>query len=356
LTPIGGIMADRLKKQKIMFWLDVSTTFIILLYMIVSGFLISDIPTAILIVIVKLLALNAIQGMYIPAVQAGVPSLVPQDKLTSGNAAVGIVNSFSSMAGLSVAGVLYGRFGLFPILVASAICFAITAVMDLFIRIPFKKQEAAGNVFQLIKSDMSLSVKFAVKEKPILAKLAFIIFLIITLLASLLIIGLPILIIQHLKLGMELVGINQSILMLGGIIGSIIAGIMGSRLTLSRSFLYIAITCILLTSIGIILLIDVPVFLAYIVMTVSGALVLAAMHTCNTVAITFVQKITPSELIGKVLSILMIVPFIANALGMLLFGTLFEYFARIPWIVIFATAILSAAIALFSCKFFNKKR
>ncbi|MCL2719712.1 MAG: MFS transporter [Treponema sp.] len=354
LTPIGGIMADRLKKQKIMFWLDVSTTFIILLYMMVSGFLISDIPTAILIVIVKLLALNAIQGMYIPAVQAGVPSLVPSDKLTSGNAAVGIVNSFSSMAGLSVAGVLYGRFGLFPILAASAICFAITAVMDLFIRIPFKKQDAAGNVFQLIKSDMSLSVKFAVKEKPILAKLAFIIFLIITLLASLLIIGLPVLITLHLKLGMELVGINQSFLMLGGIIGGIIAGIMGSRLTLSRSFLYIAVSCILLTSIGIVLIIDVPAFFAYIIMTISGTLVLVTMQICNTAAITFVQNVTPSELIGKVLSILMIVPFIANALGMLLFGTLFEYFAGIPWIVIFVTAILSAIIALFSCRFFKK--
>jgi len=355
LTPIGGIMADRLKKQRIMFWLDVATTIIILLYMAVSGFFISDISTAVLIVLVKLLALNAIQGMYIPAVQAGVPSLVPQDKLTSGNAAVGIVNSFSSMAGLSVAGILYARFGLLPILIASAICFAITAVMDLFIRIPFKKQEASGNIFQLIKSDMSLSVKFAVKEKPILANLAVIIFLLITLLASLLLIGLPVLITQHLKLGMELVGINQSFLMLGGIIGGIISGIMGIRLTLSRSFLFIAIGCIFLVSICFVLIIDVSAFFAYIVMTVSGTLVLVAMQTCNTAAITFVQNITPSELIGKVLSILMIVPFIANALGMLLFGALFEWFAELPWIVIFATAVLSVVIALFSKKYFKKQ-
>jgi len=354
MTPIGGIMADRLKKQQIMFWLDVATTFIILLYMAISGFFISDIPTAISIVLVKLLALNAIQGMYIPAVQAGVPFLVPSNKLTSGNAAVGIVNSFSSMAGLSVAGILYGRFGLFPILIASAICFFITAIMDLFIRIPYKKQTSSGNIIELIKSDMSLSIRFAVKEKPLLANLAVVVFLIITLLASLLLIGLPVFITQHLDLGMELVGINQSILMLGGIIGGVIAGIMGMRLTLSRSFLFVAIGSILLISIGLVLLFDVPAFLAYLIMTVSGTLVLVAMQICNTAAITFVQNVTPSELIGKVLSILMIVPFLANALGMLFFGALFEQFAKLPWIVIFVTAFLSAAIALFSRSHFKR--
>ena len=354
LTPIGGIMADRLKKHRIMFWLDVATTLIILLYMMVSGFFISDIPTAILIVIVKLLALNAIQGMYIPAVQAGVPSLVPLDKLTSGNAAVSIVNSFSSMAGLSVAGVLYGRFGLLPILIASAICFTITAVMDLFIRIPFKKQEASGNIFQLIKSDMSQSIRFTVKENPLLAKLAVIVFLIITLLASILIIGLPVLITQHFKLGMELVGINQSFIMLGGIIGGVIAGIMGEKLTLSKSFLYVAAGSVLLASVGLVLIIDVPAFLAYIIMTTASALILVTMYIFNTAAVTFVQVVTPAQLIGKVLSLIMILPFLANALGMLLYGFLFERFAELPWIVIFVTAILSTGIALFSCNFFKK--
>jgi len=73
MTPIGGIIADRFRKQRVMFWLDASTTALIVLYLIASGLTTSLFP----IIIVKLLALNAIQGVYIPAVQSSVPSLMP---------------------------------------------------------------------------------------------------------------------------------------------------------------------------------------------------------------------------------------------------------------------------------------
>ncbi|MCL2412378.1 MAG: MFS transporter, partial [Treponema sp.] len=339
MTPIGGIMADRLKKQRIMFWLDVATTAIIVLYMAVSGLFEAAVP----IVLVKLLALNAIQGMYIPAVQAGVPLLVSSDKLTSGNAAVGVVNTFSSMAGLSVAGILYGRFGLFPILIASAICFAVTAIMDLFIRIPYKKQAASGTIAQIIKADMHESIRFAVKEKPILAKTAVIAFLIVMFLTAILLVGFPVLITQHLGLNMELVGINQSIIMLGGLFGGITAGIMGSKLTMSKSFTFVAISSIYIISIGLVVLLDVPSIPAYIIMTAAGTLVMIKVQLFNTAAITFVQKETPSELVGKVLSMLMILPFLANAFGMLIFGALLEQFASITWIIIFVNAFFIAA-------------
>jgi len=167
ITPIGGIMADRLRKQRIMFWLDTVTTVIIVLYMIANGFAVAAVPLA----IVKLLALNAIQGMYIPAVQAAVPALVPTEKLPAGNAVTGIVNSLSSMAGLAIAGFLYARFGLFPILLVSAVCFAVTAFMDLLIRIPYKKQPPAESVAQLVKSDLSQAARFAFKENPMLIKI-----------------------------------------------------------------------------------------------------------------------------------------------------------------------------------------
>jgi MFS family permease len=344
ITPIGGIIADRFKKQRVMFWLDASTTMLIVLYLIASGLTASIIP----IIIVKLLALNAIQGMYIPAVQASVPVLMPVEKLTSGNAVVGVVNSLSSMIGLAVAGVMYGRFGLTPILIVSAICFAITAFMDLLIRIPFSKQDSSGGVFNIVKSDISLSVRFVVKDKPILAKSVIMFFFLILLLTSILIVGVPVLIKQHLHMGMEFVGISQSIMMVGGLIGGIIAGAMGTRLTLINSLLIIAVGSIFLVTMGLVFLLETPMFTAYIILTVASALLFITIQMFNIAAITFVQTETPTTLIGKVMSIIMILPFLAQGIGQVFYGALFEQLKSMPWIIAFVTAFLVAAIALFS--------
>ncbi|MCL2399778.1 MAG: MFS transporter [Defluviitaleaceae bacterium] len=350
VSPIGGIMADRLRKQRIMFWLDAFTTIIIVLFLISRGFIGSAVP----IVIIKLLALNAIQGMYIPAVQSSVPMLVSSDKLMSGNSAVGGVNLLSSMIGMAVAGILYARFGLLPILIGSAICFAITAVIDLFIRIPYKKQDDTGSIAQIIKSDLSETIRFAIKEKPILAKGALILFLLNLFLTSLLMVGLPVLITQHLELGMELVGVNQSIMMLGGLFGTITAGALGTRLTIIKAFFYMAISCVFIIPTGIIFLVDTPIMLSYIIITATGTISFFAIQLFSIAGITFIQGETRTELIGKVMSVLLMLPFLANALGMVLYGTLFEQFETMPWVVIFATAILSGAIAMFAQNYLKK--
>ena len=342
MSPIGGIMADRLKKQRIMFWLDAATTLLIVLFMIISGLLESVVP----IVLVKLLALNAIQGMYIPAVQASVPTLCSENNLTTGNAAVGAVNSLSTMVGLAVAGILYARFGLTPILIVSAICFAITAVMDLFIRMPYKKQPPAESIAQLIKNDMTESLRFAVKEKPVLAKCAFFFFLFTILLSSMLIVGLPVLITQNLGMGMELVGINQSIMMVGGLVGGIIAGAMGARLTINKGLVYFILGCLLVVPMGVVFLVETPPLTAYIIMTASSALVLCSMFMLQIATITFIQKATPLNLIGKVMSVIMVMPFLANAIGQLIYGAIFELLPNLPWAIIFATIALSILVAL----------
>jgi MFS family permease len=351
MTPIGGIIADRFKKQRVMFWLDASTTLIIVLYLVANSFTESVIP----IIIVKLLALNAIQGMYIPAVQASVPVLVPTDKLTSGNASVGVVNSLSSMIGLAVAGVMYARFGLVPILTVSAICFALTAFMDLLIRIPFVKQDSSGGVMHIVKSDIALSFRFISKEKPIIAKSVIFIFFLILLLTSILMIGVPVIIKEHLHIGMEYVGISQSIMMVGGLAGGVIAGALGSKLTMKNSLLILALGCIFIILIGIILIVEFPVFTAYIILTAASALLFLTIQLFNIAAITFIQTETPMELIGKVMSLVMILPFLAQGIGHIFYGALFEQLENTPWIIAFTTSLLVAAIALLFRRMFVRE-
>ena len=312
--------------------------------MIISGLIAAAVP----LVIVKLLALNAIQGMYMPAVQSAVPALVPADKLIPANSAVTVINSLSNLVAPAAAGILYGNFGLFPILIISVICFAATAIMDLLIKIPFKKQTSSGNVVQMIKSDMSQAIKFAVKEKPILVKCVAVAFGFSITIASMLIVGIPALITTNLNMGMDMVGISSSIMMVGGLLGGIIAGTLGTRLTMQKIYLPLLFCCISVLPMGIIFLFDTSAFLTYVVITASSAFALGFTQIANIQFFAFVQRETPSELIGKVMSILLIVPFAANALGQLLFGVFFERFAELPWLIVFIAIFLSGIIAIYS--------
>jgi len=350
MSPIGGIMADRLKKQRIMFWLDLTTTVIIVLYMATRGLFVSAVP----IVIVKLMALNAIQGMYMPAVQASVPVLVPSGKLIPANSAVTIVNMLANMVAPAVAGILFGRFGLTPILLISAICFGITAIMDLLIRIPFKKQSSPGSIAQMVISDLSQSLRFIVKEKPILVKSAGIMFFVNLSLVSLLFVGLPVLITQHLGMSMAMVGLNQSVMMVGGLLGGITAGALGARLTMQKIHLPLLAISLFLLPMGLVFMFDTPDLMAYVTITAMGALIFVAAQMSSIPLIAFIQKGTPTELIGKVMSIMLILPFLANALGILLFGMLFERLADLPWITVFAVVLVSAVIAVYTRRQFKK--
>ena len=349
-SPIGGIIADRLRKQRIMFWLDASTTLIIVLYIIASEYRFAAIP----IVIVKLMALNAIQGLYMPAVQASVPALTSTEKLVPANSAVSVVNMLSSMAGMAIAGVLYARFGLLPILVVGAICFAITAMMDLLIRIPYKKPESSGTVYEIVKSDMKLSMNYMMKENPIIAFCALIGFMIQITLVPMIVVGVPVLVTQHLGYGMDMVGYSQSIMMVGGLIGGIAAGALGERLKLKILPIVLLIASFLFSTMGLPFLFPAPAFGAYIIITLGTTLGFAAVQLVNIPLFAFIQEVTPSDLIGKVMSLFVILPFVASAIGSLIYGFFYEWAESQPWLVVFGTLIVMIFVAIFAGKRFKK--
>jgi len=348
MSPIGGMIADRFKKQRVMFWLDASTTVLIVGYILASGFTAAIIP----IIIVKLMALNAIQGVYMPAVSASVPALVNEGRLVSANSVVNLVNSLSGIGGMAIAGVLFARFGLLPILVVSAGCFAITAVMDLFIRVPFKQQDNSGGIVKIVKGDLSQSLRF-MKSQPIILKSIAMIFLLTATLGSVIMVGIPVLITQYLEMGMEFVGISQSIMLTGGIFGGIITGILGNKLRTGNLYMLIIVSGLTLIPIGLAILFNAPYFIIYIIMTVACLLALAALTALNIRIVSLIQGQTPTELIGKVISVVTMLPFLGNAIGQFIYGIAFEQLAALPYIIMFATAGVVAMIGVFTRRSFR---
>lgn len=189
LSPIGGVIADRGKRQRIMLWMDALTAAVIIVYLIISGLLNSAIP----IIIVKLLAINITAGIYIPAAMSSVRFLVPEDKIVSANAISNTVFSLSSAIGPVIGGIFYATAGIYPVLLVCAALYVITAATDLFLKIPWAKREQTQNIAKMLINDLSLCAKVAVKEKPIIGKIILIMFLLSISADAMVVVGLPIL-------------------------------------------------------------------------------------------------------------------------------------------------------------------
>jgi len=135
LSPIGGIVADRVNKRNIMVLLDFVTALLLLGFaLLLRG------EWLIPLVTVTLMLLYGIAGAYQPAVQASIPALVPQERIVEANSVVNVISSLAALAGPALGGIVYSVYGLKPVLWVCVVCFLLSAGMELWIRIPHQKR------------------------------------------------------------------------------------------------------------------------------------------------------------------------------------------------------------------------
>lgn len=349
MTPIGGIIADRVNKQRIMVALDTFTTLLLVVFLLLNG-TIDIVP----LVVATMMLLYGIQGAYSPAVQASIPLLVNNDKLVTANAVVNMVQSLSALLGPVIGGVLYGAFGLWPILAVSCGCFAFSAFIELFIRIPHKKQDNKQNVFKIVAGDIKSGFHFIAKEKPILLKGTLIVFAVNLFMSSMLMIGMPVLITEHLGMSSELYGISEGFLGAGGLLGGLLAGVLAKKLNVSGCHILLGVCALVIIPMGLSLLLSAPAFFSYIVITAACTILMTCATMFSIQMLSYVQSVTPTVNVGKVVALVMAVAICAQPLGQALYGMLFEAFSAAPGFVVLGSAGVSLLVALYSRSTFQQ--
>jgi len=349
MSPIGGLIADRVNKQRIMVVLDFITAALVTGFVLLNG-RVAMVP----LVVVMMMALYGIQGAYTPAVQASIPVLVKADKIVPANAVINLVNSFSSLIGPIIGGMLYGIYGITPIVAVSCICFLFSAVMEMFIRIPHEKKAAEGNVLAIAKDDMKESINFIVREKPILFKAVFMVFLFNMVLTSLVVIGVPVIITQTLKMDSNLYGISQGAMAVGGIIGGLLAGILGKKLDIRKSYLILCACALCLVPMAVSLYAGAAPFVSYIIITVGCFLAMICATLFSVQMLSFIQMQTPVHMVGKIISCLIATSMCAQPVGQTIYGILFEHVIAVQWMIVLGAALMSCMIGLFSKTAFSR--
>ena len=353
LSPVGGLIADRVNKRNIMVILDFSTAGLILLFM-----LLMDHVSLVLLLTIILMLLYGIAGAYQPAVQASIPVLVVQDEVMRANAVINVISSFASLLGPVFGGILYSAYGLLPVLEISVASFVVSAVMEIFIRIPYRKQEPAGSIIGTALGDLKESVYFICMQKPIIGQGLLIVCSINLFLSAMIIVGLPYLITEVLPFTAEqanrLYGYAQGALAADGIVGGIGTGALADQLKIGKAGNLLIAGAVCVFPIGFALLWSDSGMAVYMTITVCCFAIMVVSTVFTVQMMAFMQTETPQNLVGKVIAVAMTGAMCAQPFGNAMYGFLFELCDGCEAAVVLFAGIVSLIIAVGARKVFGR--
>lgn len=350
LSPVGGIVADRVNKRNIMVALDFFSAAVITVFTLLMGGV-----NLVVLMTVTMMLLYGIAGAYQPSVQASIPALVSPDRFMETNSIINSISSIASLLGPALGGVLYGLWGLKAVLWVCVACFFLSAVMEIFIRIPFVKQDVGGGIWRTVREDLAGSVRFIRREKPVVWKVVLLLCGINLFLSSMIIVGLPYIVTEVLGLGEALYGFAQGALAAGGLAGGMAAGIFAGRLDIKRSggLLIAGAGCVF--PMGIAGLLFSSAMAVYMVITVCCFLIMVFATVFSVQVMSFIQAQTPQNLVGKVIAVVLTVAMCAQPLGNALYGVLFELCRGMESVAILFAGAVSLLIALGARNLFKRE-
>lgn len=347
LSPVGGIVADRVNKRTIMVVLDFFTAAVVFVFsLLMNG------VDLIILLTVTLMILYGIAGAYQPSVQASIPVLVSQDHFMAANSIINTISSLAALAGPVLGSILYSAYGLRPVLWVCIVCFVLSAVMEIFIKMPSPRQVSGGNIWNVIKFDFKESIYFIWKDKPVIGKTLLTICGVNLFLSSMINVALPYLVTEVLDLGAvranRLYGLAQGALAAGGLAGGICAGILARRLSVQKSGNLVVVGAMCVFPIGAALAVFSSGMVNYVVITVCCFSIMVFSTIFTVQMMSFFQAETPQNLIGKVIAVILTIAMCAQPLGNAFYGVLFELFKGLEYVVVLFAGGMSLVIAMWT--------
>lgn len=320
LAPLGGVLADRADRRRLMVWLDLLNGGVVLLTLpFLQG------AGGVAAAGVLMILLGVLGAVETPVVQASLPQAVEAGSLERANAVVLQISMLSAMVGPALGGILFRVFGVAPLLLLCGVCFWITAMLERLIRLePLEQVPASGGLLQTVFDDLSESGRFLRREQPALLSLVGFTAAMALLCNGVAGVGAPFLISTRLGLSADWYGAAGSALGAFGIAGSLAAGLLVGRMGGSR-------LAWVLVMMGGCLLPAGTMFLAGGgTMACYGTLVAAfcGMQLCAVVFSVFarsvVQRRVPGRMMGKLMALAAALEACGQPVGQLIYGFLFD--------------------------------
>lgn len=164
MSPIGGYLADRLDRKRLMVAADVARVVLAL------GYLLVDEPGDVWLALALTAGISALSAAFIPASNASVPNLVAEEDLPAANVLVGAAWGTMLAVGAATGGLVAAVFGRDAAFVGDAVSFGLSAVLLLGIRGRFAEARTEGSHTGLGEA-IRETVRYAKRDRRVLALL-----------------------------------------------------------------------------------------------------------------------------------------------------------------------------------------
>ncbi|MDE6662838.1 MAG: MFS transporter [Lachnospiraceae bacterium] len=348
LSPLGGILADRVNRRNIMVALDTLSGMAVLLATIFLSER-NDID-----VIGMLLVILSILGAFeTPTVQACIPTMLEGDNIMKGNAIVNQIASLSYLIAPMLGGILYAVIGLKPVMYSSVGCFFVTALFECFIKLSYQIPDRTGSIVSTVKQDFLSSMRYIYKEQADISKMLLLTAVSRFFVMGITIVGLPYIVRTILGLNAKYYGAAESALAVATIIGSVAAGLFTDKLKTPRLSTILVCLGVSMIPAGIAFVFPFNSVMKYAINIVSFCGMQIAISLFSIFAVSLIQQRTPNHLIGKVMAYTSTITLCAQPIGQIVYGFLFDRFSNAIYIILIPTAIIVCMIGLSATALFR---
>jgi len=290
---IGGVLADRMSRVHLLFLSDMGRGMV----MAVITWLAFTNQLEIWMVYVGSLFFGFADAFFMPALQALVPQVAPEEDLTSANALNSLSMQLGRVAGPALGGLLIGFGGTnlaFGINTASFFIAGLSLLPLLSIPAPAQTQEAESTPGHLLEE---LRDGFRVITASPVLWISIIVFAFSNItLAGPFSVGMPFLVKDHLGGDEKLLGLLYSIFPIGYAISSLLLGSV-KRIRYRGIVFYL---CSVIAGIGLGTFgLNLPLWVLIVAALINGA----ALEVVGLVWINILQELVPQEKLGRVFSI-----------------------------------------------------
>jgi MFS family permease len=332
----SGVFIDRFSRKSVMIATDLLRSGIILLPLLVRD------SGQLYILYLTAFAVMALGAMFIPARNASVPNMVPEEHLLTANALIQATELVSLIAGASLATLVIGLTSTYAAFVVDSITFAVSALILVAAHIPqgpaatLSLQTGAGGEFRHYWASFVDGVRYIASNKHLLQLMA------ITTVATL---GLSATVLlaaayfkQLLGISAQYLGLLQTAEGLGMAAGAVLISAYASW---ARSRQIVSITMIVL-GLGILVFALAPVYWLVLV----GALVVGlCVVSARTTLAAMTQALVPDSQRGRVESAMVTVIGIGTMGALIMAGILGDVVGPTSIFVVTGIVVLAAGIA-----------
>lgn len=350
--PFCGVLADRLPKRNLMLLMDC-------LYLILSIglFLVTRLENPVTAIGILTVIIGMVSAFETPVVQSAIPIICKEEEIPRANGIISSIGTLGTVLGPILAGIIYRFDAVYQIFMITAALFLIAIFCEVLLNIPVQAQAAMnGTLFQVVVGDLKEVANY-LKAQKVIVKVAAVAFLLNFFLASFIQVIIPY--VSRIQLGATdaQFGLMNTILAIGSLLGTVVYDVIANRLnetSITKNLILVAILfSLLVIPFGLIQ----DSTLAFWLMTVIVASAMGVVTVVSVQLIVYIQLVSDKALLGRIMSLVMIVTTLAIPLGQVMYGSFAAAAStKMLLVLIIATSIVTILIAIFSIRIFKQMR